>query len=312
MAATRVLVTGAGGQLGQALVAAAPAGVELRAVDRAQLDVTDVNAVGREIRSFAPALVINASAYTAVDRAEQEIEAATRANVDGPANLAAALAAGHGAGSCDFPSDVPSDAQGVVRARLLHVSTDYVFDGSASAPYAPDSPTAPLGVYGRTKLAGETAALAALPGRVMIVRTAWVYSARGRNFLQTMLRLMRERSEVRVVADQVGTPTSTASLAAVCWALGLQAQTAGNFHWTDAGVASWYDFAVAIAEEAVAAGLLRSAPVVVPITTRDYPTAARRPAYSVLDSTSTRTTLGLEAVHWRVSLRAVLQEMARV
>jgi len=294
MPATRVLVTGAGGQLGQALVAAAPAGAELQAVDRAQLDVADADAVQRAIRDFAPALVINASAYTAVDRAEQEPEAATRANVDGPANLAAALAAGTGAG------------------RLLHVSTDYVFDGSASTPYTPASPTAPLGVYGRTKLAGEAAALAALPGRVTIVRTAWVYSARGRNFLQTMLRLMRERGEVRVVADQVGTPTSTASLAAVCWALGLKARTAGSFHWTDAGVASWYDFAVAIAEDAFAAGLLRSEPTVTPIATRDYPTAARRPAYSVLDSTATHTVLGLEAVHWRVSLRAVLQEMTRV
>ena len=251
----------------------------------------------REIRDFAPALVINASAYTAVDRAEQEDEAAARANVAGPANLAAALAAHTGAGP------------GTRAPRLLHVSTDYVFDGSASTPYAPDSPTAPLGVYGRTKLAGEAAALAALPGRVTIVRTAWVYSARGRNFLQTMLRLMRERGEVRVVADQVGTPTSAVSLAAVAWGLGLRLPTAGTFHWTDAGVASWYDFAVAIAEEALAAGLLQSAPAVRPITTADYPTAARRPAYSVLDCAATRAALGLEAVHWRVSLRAVLREM---
>jgi dTDP-4-dehydrorhamnose reductase len=293
MAATRVLVTGAGGQLGQALVATAPAGVELRAVDRMQLDVGDPGAVRRAIREFAPALVINASAYTAVDRAEQEAEAATRANVDGPANLATSLAANEGAKA----------------GRLLHVSTDYVFDGTSSVPYAPDFPTAPLGVYGRTKLAGEAAALAALPGGVTIVRTAWVYSARGRNFLQTMLRLMRERGEVRVVADQVGTPTSATSLANVCWALGLKARTAGTWHWSDAGVASWYDFAVAIAEEAFAAGLLRGEPLVSPIATRDYPTAARRPAYSVLDSSATRAALDLEAVHWRVSLRAVLEEM---
>jgi dTDP-4-dehydrorhamnose reductase len=283
MAATRVLVTGAGGQLGEALLATAPPGIELRAAGRAELDVADRDAVSRAIREFAPALVINASAYTAVDRAEQEPEAAARANAAGPGNLAAALAAGPG-----------DDA-----ARLLQVSTDY----------APDSPTAPLGVYGRTKLAGEAAALAALPGRVAIVRTAWVYAPRGRNFLQTMLRLMRERGEVRVVADQVGTPTSTASLAAALWALGLRTQAAGTFHWTDAGVASWYDFAVAIAEEAYAAGLLPAAPLVRPITTRDYPTAARRPAYSVLDCTATRAELGLEAVHWRVSLRAVLKEM---
>jgi dTDP-4-dehydrorhamnose reductase len=299
MAATRVLVTGAGGQLGQALVAAAPGDIELRAVDRSQLDVADADAVRRAIDDFAPALVINASAYTAVDRAEQEPEAATRANVGGPGNLAAALAAGPGA--------IKGVSKGA--GRLLHVSTDYVFDGTASTPYSPDSPTAPLGVYGRTKLAGEASALATLPGRVTIVRTAWVYSASGRNFLQTMLRLMRERGAVRVVSDQVGTPTCTASLAAVIWALGLRDRTAGIFHWTDAGVASWYDFAVAIAEEAFAAGLLRGEPAVEPIATRDYPTPARRPAYSVLDSSATRAALGLDAVHWRASLRTVLQEM---
>ncbi len=306
MAATRVLVTGAGGQLGQALVAAAPAGVELRAVDRAQLDVTDVNAVGREIRSFAPALVINASAYTAVDRAEQEIEAATRANVDGPANLAAALAAGHGAGSCDFPSDVPSDAQGVVRARLLHVSTDYVFDGSASAPYAPDSPTAPLGVYGRTKLAGETAALAALPGRV-VVRTHGCIRLAAQIFSRTMLRLMRERDGVRVVDDQIGTPTWAMGLAQVLWALaGKRAR--GIFHHSDAGVASWYDFAVAIQEEALTLGLLDRAVPVIPIATADFPTPAARPAFSVLDCTATRALLGDRPAHWRVNLRRMLAE----
>jgi len=289
MSSMRVLVTGAGGQLGQALLASMPQGIELRALTRPELDIGDAQAVQREIRAFAPELVLNASAYTAVDRAEQEPELAARANTAGPRHLAVALAATAG--------------------RLVHVSTDYVFDGSGSTPYAPAAPTAPIGVYGSTKLAGELAVREALPGRVAILRTAWVYSASGRNFLQTMLRLMRERGTVSVVADQVGTPTSTPALAAVVWALAARPDLHGVHHWTDAGVASWYDFAVAIAEEAVAAGRLGSMPAVLPIATRDYPTVARRPAYSVLDSSATRAALGLQAVHWRQQLRAVIQEI---
>ncbi len=289
MSSVRVLLTGAGGQLGQALLASQPPGTELHALTRAELDIGDAQAVQREIRAFAPQLVLNASAYTAVDRAEQEPELAARANAAGPGHLAAALA----------------DASG----RLVHVSTDYVFGGNGSTPYEPGSATAPIGVYGSTKLAGEHAVREALAGRVAILRTAWVYSATGRNFLQTMLRLMRERGAVSVVADQFGTPTSTRTLAAVVWALGNRPDLHGVLHWTDAGVASWYDFAVAIAEEAFAAGRLDSMPTVLPIATRDYPTAARRPAFSVLDSSATRAALGLQAVHWRERLRAIIQEI---
>lgn len=289
MGLRRVLVTGAAGQLGRTLVARAPAGIELRALDRAGLDVADTAAVARELDGFAPDVLVNASAYTAVDRAEQQPELAARANALGPRVLAEALA-----------------TRG---ARLLHVSTDYVFDGRGSSPYAPDAAPAPLGVYGRSKLEGERAVAATLGARATIVRTAWVYSASGPSFLQTMLRLMRERGAVRVVDDQVGTPTATGPLADALWQLAARDDLGGIHHWTDAGTASWYDFAVAIAEDAFARGLLAARPSVTPIATHEYPTPARRPAYGVLDKRTTWTALEVEPVHWRTRLREVLQEI---
>lgn len=286
----RVLVTGAHGQVGTALLASAPRALVVRGVGRAELDITRQDDVDRCIADFKPNLVINAAAYTAVDRAEAEQETAARINVDGAANLARAAAA--------------------ASARLIHISTDFVFDGRRSTPYRPDDEPAPLCVYGATKLAGERAARSILPG-VTIVRTAWVYAATGQNFVRTMLRLMRERGRVSVVADQVGTPTSAASLAEILWRFAARSELSGTFHWTDAGVASWYDFAVAFAEEATAAGLLLTRPVVEPITTQDYPTAAQRPAYSVLDKRTTLAALGVPSVHWRERLRTVVQELSR-
>jgi dTDP-4-dehydrorhamnose reductase len=290
-ASLRVLVTGAQGQAGSALLASAPSAFVVRGVGHAELDISRQDDVDRHIDDFRPGLVINAAAYTAVDRAEAEQEAAARINVEGAANLARAAAAAN--------------------ARLIHISTDFVFDGQRSSPYRPEDEPAPLCVYGATKLAGERAVRAALPGSATIVRTAWVYAATGHNFVRTMLRLMRERGRVSVVADQVGTPTSAASLAEVLWQFAAKPDLSGTFHWTDAGVASWYDFAVAIAEEAAAAGLLSARPVVEPIASQDYPTAARRPAYSVLDKRTTLAALGVRTVHWRERLRTVIQELSR-
>jgi dTDP-4-dehydrorhamnose reductase len=285
-----VLVTGANGQLGRALIASAPQDAKLLAVTRSELDIADLNAVQRLVGDFKPDLIINAAAYTLVDKAESDVVAAEHANIIGPRNLAHAAAL------------LPA-------TRLIHVSTDFVFDGSCANPYSPDAVTAPLGVYGQTKLAGEHAVREVLAERAVIVRTAWVYDASGKNFLRTMLRLMKERGAVRVVADQVGTPTSAQSLARVLWAFSTRPQVNGVFHWTDAGVASWYDFAVAIAEEAVTLGLLAALPNIEPIATHEYPTPARRPAYSVLDKTATYAALGLAPVHWRVQLREVMQQV---
>lgn len=283
----RALIAGAGGQLGKALAAAVPRGIVATPLTRAELDITDAASVAAAVEACRPDVIVNAAAYTAVDRAETEVDAAYRCNRDAPAVLAAIAAAR--------------------RLRLVHIGTDFVFDGRASSPYAPSHPLAPLGVYGASKAAGEAAVHQALR-EALIVRTAWVYGAHGTNFLRTMLRLMRERSEVRVVADQVGTPTHVASLARAVWAL-AGAGEAGIHHFTDAGVASWYDFAVAIQEEAIEAGLLERALPIIPIRTADYPTPATRPAYSVLDKTETYAALGQPAAHWRIELRTALREL---
>jgi len=180
----------------------------------------------------------------------------------------------------------------------------------ASTPYLPDSSTNPQNTYGRTKLAGEEAVLRTLPDRSLVLRTAWVYAATGNNFVRTMLRLMRSRGSVRVVADQVGTPTAANSLAEVIWALAARPDIKGIHHWTDAGVESWYDFAVAIAEEAGAIGLVSREVRVDPIASEEYPTPAKRPSYSVLDKRSLLAKLALPGRHWRTNLRSVLAEIA--
>jgi len=286
----RALLVGSSGQVGQACLTRVPAHVELRACTHADLDITDAAKIKTVVDEFRPDVLINTAAYTAVDKAESDEPAARACNTDGPRLLAAAIASRAG-------------------ARMIHVSTDFVFDGKGSSPYPPDAPTGPSSVYGATKLAGEQATLAALADRAVILRTAWVYSASGNNFVRTMLRLMA-KGDVRVIADQIGTPTSAASLAEVIWAIAA-AKTGGVYHWTDAGVASWYDFAVAIAEEAARAGLLKNPVVVTPIATSDYPTPARRPSYSVLDKSSTAKAFGLNQVHWRTRLRTVIEELRR-
>jgi dTDP-4-dehydrorhamnose reductase len=281
----KALITGANGQLGRALVASAPAGTTVVAHGSDTLDITCRDAVAAAVAAERPDLILNAAAYTAVDRAESDAERAAAVN---------AAAVG-----------VLAEAAGQAGARLVHVSTDFVFDGEAGSPYRPDAPTNPLGVYGRTKLDGERAAGA----DALIVRTAWVYAPTGGNFVRTMLRLMGERPEVRVVADQVGTPTYAPGLAAALWTLAGQGVT-GTHHYTDAGAASWYDFAVAIQEEAVALGLLARAVPVVPIATADFPTPARRPSYSVLDKASCWAALGGPTPHWRENLRVMLRAVA--
>lgn len=284
----KVMVTGAGGQVARALQHLKPAHIELLAFNRRELDITDHDAVSRAIAAHKPALIINAAAYTAVDRAESEPVAAFEVNGAAPGHLA--------------------EAARVHGARFMHISTDFVFDGQASEPYTPDASPAPLGVYGESKLEGEHSTLAADP-QALVLRTAWVYAAQGHNFARTMLRLMAERGHVRVVADQRGSPTWAGSVAAVLWKAAAKPAFKGLHHWTDAGVVSWYDFAVAIAEEAQALGLLTSRPEVQAITTAEYPTPARRPAYSVLDRTSTESALHVEAAPWRDNLKKMLKEL---
>jgi dTDP-4-dehydrorhamnose reductase len=288
----KVLLTGAAGQLGQALIACTPAGVSLTACSRAELDLADPQACRAAVFTHQPDWVLNAGAYTAVDKAESEPELAQAVNAGAPAAFAEALAETGG--------------------RLLQVSTDFVFNGAQGSPYKPDQALDPLGAYGATKAAGEAAALQ-LPG-ARVLRTSWVYGPVGHNFCRTMLRLHSEREQLGVVADQVGCPTSTATLAMACWrAMGLGLDPAADLalprilHWSDAGAASWYDFAVAIGELGVQIGLLDSAARVMPLTTADYPTPAQRPSYSLLDCSGSRAALGLEPLHWRAALAEVLQ-----
>jgi dTDP-4-dehydrorhamnose reductase len=284
------MITGAAGQLGYELQRSAPAGTPVIAVDIDQLDLTAPDSVEAFVAAHRPAVIINGAAYTAVDRAEEQPALAHAVNVTAAASLAQS-AARHG-------------------ARVIQISTDFVFGGATARPWGPGDATAPESVYGTTKRDGELAVLSALGPRALVIRTAWLYSAHGGNFVKTMLRLMRERDEVRVIADQIGTPTWANSLARTIWAAVARPDVAGVLHWTDAGVASWYDFAVAIQEEAVVRGLLSRTVPVAAITTLDYPTPARRPSYSVLDKSETTRVLGEVPVHWRANLRQMLGEMA--
>jgi len=284
-----VMITGAAGQLGYELQRTAPKGTPVVAVDIEQLDLTAPDAVEAFVAAHQPSVIINGAAYTAVDRAEEQPTLAYAVNVAAAATLAQS-AARHG-------------------ARMIQISTDFVFGGATGRPWRPDDMTAPESVYGTTKRDGERAVLDALGPQALVIRTAWLYSAHGGNFVKTMLRLMRERDDVRVIADQIGTPTWANSLARTLWAAVARPHVAGVLHWTDAGVAGRYDFAVAIQEEALALGLLTRAVPVSAITTDDYPTPARRPSYSVLDKTDTTRALGETPRHWRANLRQMLGEL---
>ncbi len=287
----KVLITGASGQVGRALLKTRPNTIEVRAFGHAELDIGDGAAVRKAVASVAPDVVINAAAYTAVDKAESEQIEAILANAKGPEHLAEAV-------------------RDIAGARLIHISTDYIFDGEGTQPHQPDDPAGPTSVYGQTKLVGEHVVQEVLGERSVVLRTAWVYAPEGRNFLLTMLRLMKERGAVDVVSDQRGTPTTALSVARAIWRIVELPNVCGVLHWTDAGATTWYDFARAIAEDATEMGLLKEAVEVRPITTAEYPTAARRPMNSVLDIDESVVRLKLQPVPWRENLRTTLRRMA--
>jgi len=297
----KVLLTGAAGQLGHALRQQLPGGVELIATSRSgdgaagllSLDLADAGACRAAVLEHRPDWVLNAGAYTAVDRAESEPELALAVNAGAPRAFAEALLETGG--------------------RLLQVSTDFVFNGQQGTPYRPGQPRDPLGAYGRTKAAGEEAVEQVLgeTGRGVILRTSWVIGPVGKNFALTMLRLHRERGAsgqaLGVVEDQVGCPTSTATLAAACWRVITANVQEPVLHWSDAGAASWYDVAIAVGELAQELGLLEQPAVVNPLTTAEYPLPAQRPSYSLLDCSSSRRALGLAPTPWRQALRQLLE-----
>lgn len=284
----KALITGIGGQLGWELARSRPTSIEAVGFDRLTLDLTDAQSVSARFAEERPHLVVNTAAYTAVDKAESDPDAAFAVNESGAAHVAAAAYA--------------------VGARLIHISTDFVFDGTSTTPYTPDDVPNPLSVYGKSKAAGERAILKQLPENALIVRTSWLYSVHGVNFVKSMLHLMREKEALSIVADQIGTPSWARSLAIALWRLALS-RTNGILHLGDAGVASWYDFAVAIQEEALKCHLIDRAIPISPINTAKYPTPARRPPFSVLDKRAGWQLSHTRPVHWRANLRTMLMEL---
>lgn len=296
-----VLVLGANGQVGRELLRALPSRYRTEAATRSGrlangdacnvADLRDIGSLTALLDRLRPKVVVNAAAYTAVDRAEDELDLAFRVNAEAPGAV----------------------AQWCARhdALMVHYSTDYVFDGAGHRPYKPNDPTGPLGVYGESKLAGEQAVLASR-AHSMILRTSWVFAAHGHNFLLTMLRLAAERSELRVVADQIGAPTSAALIADVtARILGAVPTGGGLWHLVAAGQTTWHGFAEEIFAQAARAGMIERSPTVVPISSSEFPTPARRPAYSCLDTGSLVETFDVNLPEWREGVAAVLKELRR-
>ena len=288
-----ILVFGGNGQLGQELARkAVEHGAPLTALPRSEADIANADQVDAAMRRYKPGIVVNAAAYTAVDQAEDEYDIALRANAHGPAILAAACQ------SADIP--------------LIHFSTDYVFDGKKNGAYCETDAVAPIGAYGRSKAAGETAVRDGMP-KHLIIRTSWVYGEFGKNFLKTILRLAKERDELRVVADQHGSPTSTAALASAILSIAPQLRNEntrwGTYHFSATGVTSWHGFAEWIV--AVQARHTNRKPKILPITTQDYPTKAARPANSALDCTLIRHAFGIAPEAWTKDSERVTNALMR-
>ena len=286
----KILLLGSTGQVGQELLKTLQPLGEIVSLNRQQLDLTQVSQIKDNIVSIEPNIIVNASAYTAVDKAEKDEEIAMAINAVAP--------------------KVMAQAAREITAHLVHISTDYVFNGKNHTPYLEEDLTNPLGVYGKSKLLGEQGVIQNC-NNYTILRTAWVYGAKGHgNFVKTMLRLGADREELKVVADQIGSPSWSYDIAnAIANLIKPQSDLAsGIYHFTSSGVASWYDFAVAIFEEANKLGFPLKIKTVLPITTADYPTPAKRPNYSVLSKAKYIETLGVYPPHWRDSLREMLQE----
>jgi dTDP-4-dehydrorhamnose reductase len=285
----KVVVIGKNGQLAWELARLNTEQVEVICLGREKIDITDSVSLEKILSALKPDAVINAAAYTAVDLAETEKDAAYLINATAVGNLAKVCSQ--------------------LSLHFVHVSTDFVFAGESGTPYLPSDEYAPLGVYGASKAEGEKLITEILPKQSCIIRTSWVYSSHGQNFVKTMLRLMKEKSELGIISDQIGSPTFAKGLAEACLYVACNSVT-GIHHWTDAGVASWYDFAVAIQEIGLSLQLLDKAIPIKAISTKDYPTPAKRPSYSVLDKTSLAENYsGLPLVHWRVQLNKMMEEL---
>lgn len=294
MTSSLIVVTGATGQLGRTLSrlwAESPLPeYQLEALDRSELDISQADAAIAALSELKPAVIVNAAAYTQVDKAESDSIAAHLVNAEAAGRIAAWSAEND--------------------AKLIHISTDFVFDGSSKTPYRPDHQTNPLGAYGASKLAGEHEIQTLAKDRSAIIRTSWLYSEYGNNFVKTMLRLMGDRDQLSVVNDQVGSPTSTHGLAALIFAMILKDSYQGLYHWTDGASISWYEFAQEIQDQGLSEGLLSKAIPISPITTSEYPTPAQRPAYSVLDRSRAMAEFDCPTEDWKAQLNLVMKELA--
>ena len=284
-----IIVIGHNGQLAWELAQLTNEDNTIICLGRNKINVFCLESITATLKKHNAHAVINACAYTAVDKAETDEKNAYQLNSDAVQNLAQA---------CKDLS-----------LHLVHVSTDFVFNGDKGSPYLTDDPIEPLGIYGASKAQGELAISTTIPKQSCIIRTSWVYSTHGNNFVKTMLKLMADKPELGVISDQIGSPTYAKSLAKACL-LAAKNNICGIHHWTDAGVASWYDFAVAIQEIAIDKGLLSHTIPIKPIRTIDYPTPAARPSYSVLDKTSCNTVFAdLPLIHWRTQLSKMMAEI---
>lgn len=284
----KILVTGADGQLGQQILKDFSPIYEIVPTDFKELDITDKEACCKYLNDFQPDWVLNVAAFTDVEKAEDEPEMAMKINRDGPSNLAIAVKEAN--------------------SRLLHISTDYVFDGKSKHPLRPNDPVEAVSSYGRSKLAGEKAIESILGNDTLIIRTAWLYSATNKNFMLTMLRLMREQPIIKIVADQYGTPTSVLSLSQAIEAA-VKADIRGIFHWSDAGETTWHGFASAIQEIALSYGLIKESIKVLPVSSNEYPVKASRPTWSVLDKSDFTAVTGLVPEPWQEMLSKTMKQL---
>jgi len=280
----KVLIIGKSGQLASELIDTKPAGFEVIALGREDIEILTIDSISEQVTKFNPSVVVNASAYTAVDKAETDSDAAYAINSSAVENIAKVCKSNN--------------------IRLIHVSTDFVFDGKKNSAYKTSDKTNPMSVYGDSKLAGEKAILENHPDNSAIVRTSWLYSNHGNNFVKTMLRLMAEKEELNVVADQVGCPTYAKELACFIWKLTSKNTIKSLYNWSDLGVASWYDFAVAIQDIAIECDILNKKIPIRAISTQEYPTPAKRPQFSLLDSTESHQIY--PANHWREQLKIMM------
>lgn len=288
----KIVLTGANGQLGSEIQKTKIKNCDLIALAHQQLDITNKAQVLQTITTLKPQWIVNAAAYTAVDAAESHPELAHAINAEGVANLAYA-----------------AKQQGI---RLLHISTDYVFSGTKNLPYLPWDKALPINEYGKSKLAGEHILLDAIPETSVIIRTSWLYGNHGKNFVKTILALLQQKDQLKIVGDQVSTPTWAGTLAQIVWQVIEKNNMHGIYHCSDSGVASWYDFAVAIQEEALELGLIEKSIPIYSIKSSEYLLPAKRPYYSVLDKTALYEKLQITPLHWRKALCKMLLEMKAI